>query len=123
MGSASRQHVIVTPVRPDRREDFERFVREVAVPAVERAAPDQAGRWRLTRATPVAEDEQDANQQDASARTDYAFIFEGGDLSEWELGPLLAEAYGPVGGAEQLTRLEEMLDGEQRGWTLQPVLP
>ncbi len=77
-------HSALNPVRSDRAEDFERFLAEVVAPAVRAQRPHLDGRWRVMRSSEASDDV-----------VTYAFMFEGGSLSEdWELGVLLPAHYG-----------------------------
>jgi hypothetical protein len=77
-------HVVLQPVKADRAGDFERFVAEVAAPAVQAQRPDLSGRWRVMRAS-----------EPANEVVTFAFLLEGGSLTEdWELDIVLPAHYG-----------------------------
>jgi hypothetical protein len=44
-------HLVLTPVRADRADDFERFIAEVVGPAARAKRPDLNNRWRIMRST------------------------------------------------------------------------
>lgn len=124
-----RTHIYLNPVAADRAEEFERFLLEVAAPAVRAQRPDLADRWRLLRA-------EAPEPEDPSVVT-YVMIFDGGDLEQdWELDKLLPAHYG----AEEAERLagpwldsfaplQQWLDAlaardgqdPQVGWTFTPL--
>jgi len=81
---AEQLHLVLQPVRSDRADDFERFLRDVVEPAVRTQRPDLEGRWRAMRATEASD-----------GVVTYAFFLEGGSLNEdWELGLLVPAHYG-----------------------------
>jgi hypothetical protein len=92
-------HLFLTPVAADRADEFERFLVDVAAPAVAAQRPDLAGRWRLLRPS-------QPESADDTVLT-YAFLFDGGDPEEdWDLSKLLPLHYGK----EEAERLLQ-------GWT------
>jgi hypothetical protein len=92
-------HLFLTPVAADRADEFERFLLEVAAPAVAAQRPDLVGRWRLLRPS-------QPESADDTVIT-YALLFDGGDPEEdWDLSKLLPLHYGP----EEAERLLQ-------GWT------
>jgi hypothetical protein len=81
---AEQVHLGLNPVRSDRAEDFERFLAEVVRPAVRAQRPDLDERWRLMRSSGPSD-----------GVVTYAFLFDGGSLTEdWELDVLLPAHYG-----------------------------
>jgi hypothetical protein len=126
--SDQQTHVILNPVRTDRAEEFERFLRETVVPAVRARSPELDGRWHVLRAT----------EPDGDGVVTYVFLFDGGDLDDdWDLGTLLPAHYGTEEGERLLDEwlgtfaprsewagllADEDDDGPQVGWTLTPVL-
>lgn len=92
--SDEQTHLFLNPVKADRAEEFEAFLREVAQPVTLALRPELAGKWRLLKpAAPEA--------GDASVVT-YGLLFEGGSLEDdWDLYKLLAEHHG----AEEAERL------------------
>jgi hypothetical protein len=123
-------HIFLNPVAADRAEEFEKFLLDVAAPAVRAQRPELADRWRLLRASTP----EDA---DASIVT-YAMVFDGGELEDdWELDKLLPAHYGQeeadrLGAAwmETFVPLSRWIaglaDGDeagpQVGWTFTTVL-
>jgi hypothetical protein len=97
--------VALTPVRGDRRRDFEEFLREVVIPAVTQTRPEMAQQWQAL--SPEADD------PDGTAV--YAFLFYGdAPFEDWDLGALLLEAYGEEAGRQRMEQFESFLDGEQQ---------
>jgi len=77
-------HLALHPVRSDRTAEFERFLTDVVVPAVDAQRPELARRWRLMRST-----------EPRDGITTYVFLFEGGSVTDdWELDRLLPAHYG-----------------------------
>jgi hypothetical protein len=118
-------HIYVTPVAADRADDFDRFLREVVIPAVDARRPELSGRWRALR--PSAPDD--------GALT-YVFLFDGGDLeSDWDLGPVFEEHFGKQQAERYFQQwddltvpvrrwaegLHEESGSVQIGWTCSPV--
>jgi hypothetical protein len=106
--------IALTPVKPDRQDEFEAFIRDVIVPAVKQVRPHLMGRWQTLRP---------AEQEDDAPPT-YGLLFHGDSpLSEWELGPLLAEAYGDEEGARRDREFEAFLAGDQQMHAFSGALP
>jgi hypothetical protein len=103
--------IAITPVDAERADDFEDWIRNVVVPAEREHVPEKEGRsWELLRAT---------EQQDSTVI--FAFIFRGGDASEWDLEPLLEKALGAEGAQRALANLSGMMKSEQTVWNFAPV--
>jgi hypothetical protein len=102
--------IAINPVIAERADDFEDWLRTVVVPASREHRPEQEGRWELLRG---------AGQQDGTVI--FAFIFRGGDASEWNLEPLLEQALGAAGAQRALADYTAMMKGEQASWLLVPV--
>jgi hypothetical protein len=102
--------IAINPVIAERADDFEDWLRTIVVPAVREHRPGQQGRWEVLRAT---------GQEDGTVI--FAFIFHGGDASEWSLGSLLDQALGAESAQRALADLAGMMKREQYGWTLIPV--
>lgn len=101
----SPRYVVATPVKAGRDSDFERFMREVVVPAEVRARPHQVGHWRLLRP---------ASEQPEGVTRAWLITFYGPlTLDDWDLQPLLDEAYGADASLEHMKYFEDMVDGEQ----------
>ena len=107
---ASTTHLAINPVRADRADDFEHWLRTVVAPAVRRARPSQDGRWHVLRADQVED-----------GVVVFAFVFDGGPGDEWALHPVLEEALGADGAANALREMDGMLQAEQTGWSFVPV--
>jgi hypothetical protein len=85
-------HVVLQPVHAEHAGDFERFAMEVVAPAVKAQRPDLESRWRVMRSA-----------EPANGVVTYAFLLEGGNLSEdWDLEPLLSAHYGEAEGERLL---------------------
>ena len=102
--------IAINPVIAERADDFEGWLRTVVVPAAREHRPEQLGRWEVLRAT---------EQEDGTVI--FAFIFRGGDVSEWSLEPLLNQALGAEGAQRAMANMSGMMKREQYGWILSPV--
>lgn len=103
-------HVAVNPVRSDRADDFENWLRTVVVPAADQHRPESRGRWQVLRG------------EEADGVTPFVFLFYGGgSLADWDLPALLEQALGPEDGRRALRTAEEMFVDEQSAWSLTPV--
>jgi hypothetical protein len=102
--------IAINPVRADRADDFEDWLRTVVARAVRDFRPEQDGRWRALRA-PSPED----------GVVTFVFLFDGGPAEEWDLALLLEQALGSAGAQEALRQMDDMLEKEQVGWSLVPV--
>jgi hypothetical protein len=99
------RYVMATFVKAGRDGDFERFMREVVIPAESRVRPHQVGMWHLLRP---------ADDQPEGATRAWLITFHGlSTLEDWTLQPLFDEAYGPDESLEHLKYFEDMVDGEQ----------
>ena len=100
----SAHHIAITPVKPDRQEDFERFIRDVIVPAVRDRRPDLVGSWQTLRP---------ADTEGGSAN--YAFVFYGDfTADDWDLEPVFESAYGAEQGQRYIEQFAEMLVSDQQ---------
>jgi hypothetical protein len=92
-------HVVLQPVHAERAGDFERFATDVVAPAVRAQRPDLESRWRVMRSA-----------EPANGLVTYAFLLEGGILSEdWDLDALLSAHYGEAEGERLLAEWSETL--------------
>jgi hypothetical protein len=105
-----QRHINFTPVHADRADEYEEWVRTTLVPAVRRVRPALEGRWQTLRATEASD-----------GVVYFAFILEGGELSEWEIDPLLREANGDEAAARDEERWNEMVRGKQIGGTFRAL--
>jgi len=103
-------HVYINPIKSDRASDWESFTRTVIAPMVATHRPELSGRVRLLRA-----------DGDDSGATVFAFIFDGGDIGEFNLEPLFAAEYGEQEGRQRMQEWQDMFAGEQYGWTFYDV--
>jgi hypothetical protein len=98
------RYIALTPVKADRRAEFESFVRDVIVPAVDKSRPDLRGLWEVLRPADTA-DGGDEN---------YALLFYGdAALQDWDLPTLLTAAYGEEEGPRRFEELLQLLSGDQ----------
>ena len=120
-------HLVLQPVRADRADDFERFLRDVVVPAVRAQRPDLEGRWRAMRSSGPSDDV-----------ITYAFILDGGSLEDdWELDRLVPAHFGADEAARLFSDWGQTFapldpwaeaaasagrESNQVVWTLEPVL-
>ena len=108
--TGSPRYVVATYVKAGRDDDFERFMREVVVPAEVRARPHQVGMWRLMRP---------ATDQPEGVTRAWIMTFHGpSTLDDWNLEPLFDEAYGADASREHMRHFEEMVEGEQTVYAL-----
>lgn len=106
----SPRYVVATTVKAGRDSDFERFMREVVVPAEVRARPHQVGMWHLLR--PATDPSEGVTRA-------WLMTFHGpSSLDDWNLQPLFDEAYGADASREHLTYFEDMVEGEQTVYAL-----
>jgi hypothetical protein len=121
-------HIYLNPVRVDQAEAFEKFLTDVVVPAVAAHRPHLVDRWRVLKASgPEPADD---------AVITYAFVFDGGELDDWDLGTLLPAQYGDEEASRLLATwaatfapyqswIAALGDHEEEtpqvGWTFEPV--
>ena len=97
--------IAVTPVKAGREAEFEAFVQDVIVPAVQQARPHLTGMWQTVRP---------ALDQPSDGPPAYVFLFYGGaPISDWDLETLLPAAYGDEEGAERFREFVDFEDGQQ----------
>jgi hypothetical protein len=107
--------ILLTPVKPNRQDEFEDFIRDVIVPAVKQVRPHLIGMWQTLR--PAEQGAQDE-------LTMYGLLFYGdAPLSDWDLETLLVEAYGAEEGARLDREFEGFLAGEQQVHAFSGALP
>lgn len=110
MTTDSPRYIVATYVKAGRDDDFEGFMRDVVVPAEVRSRPHQVGMWHLMRP---------ATDQPEGATRAWLMTFHGpSTLDDWDLQPLLEEAYGADAAREHLRNFEDMVDGEQTVYAL-----
>jgi hypothetical protein len=119
-------HIVLHPVQADRADDFERFLTDVVVPAVQAQRPELDQRWRAMRS---AEAENGV--------VTFVFLLEGGSLPEdWELDLILPAHFGEAEAARLVgewtetfaplapwaeAAVAEGLESNQVVWTVEPV--
>ena len=102
--------LVINPVLEERADDFERWLQSVVHPAMLEHQPELVGRFRVLRAAEAEE-----------GVIPFAFLFDGGEPTDWELQPLLERAMGPEAAAEALSEMSRMLQKEQYGWPVTSV--
>ena len=102
--------IALNPVRAERADEFDAWLRTVVRPAVHAHQSHLADRWRVLRST-EAED----------GVVVFAFLFEGGTDDDWDLRRLLEQALGPEDADRALADMQGMLARDQYGWWLSPV--
>ena len=124
---AEQLHLVLHPVRADRADDFERFLRDVVEPAVRAQRPDLEGRWRAMRSTGPSD-----------GVVTYAFFLEGGSLNDdWELGLVVpahvgedeaerlfsawGETFAPIDRWAVTTAASSGRENNQAVWTMESV--
>jgi hypothetical protein len=103
-------HIYINPIKTDRAEEWESFTRSVIIPVVASQRPEFLDRVRLLRAD---------GQEDGA--TLFAFVFDGGEIDDYDLGPLFTAEYGEQEGSQRLQEWLEMFAREQYGWTFHDV--
>ena len=104
------RYVVATYVKAGRDGDFERFMRDVVVPAEARARPHQVGMWHLLRPA--------TDPPEGVARAWLMTFYGPSVLDDWDLQSLFDEAYGADASREHLEYFEDMVDGEQTVYAL-----
>ena len=99
------RYVVATNVKEGRDDDFETFMRDVVVPAEQKARPHQADMWHLMRPA--------THQPEGVTRAWIITLHGPSTLDEWSLEPLFDEAYGAEASREHIRHFEDMIDGEQ----------
>ena len=102
--------LVVNPVLEERADDFEQWLRSVVHAAMLVHQPALVGRFTVLRATEAAD-----------GIVPFAFLFDGGEPTDWELQPLLERALGPEAAAEAMSDMTAMLREEQYGWPVSRV--
>jgi hypothetical protein len=111
MGATGKEtHIFINPITTGRADEWESFVRSVVMPVVASRRPEILDRVRLLRA---------GGQDDGS--TPFAFVFEGGDMDDYDLEPLFTAEYGEEEAQRRLQEWEEMFARDQYGWAFRDV--
>jgi hypothetical protein len=108
--------IILNPVKPERADEFETFIREVVDPAATQARPDAVGLWQVLRPGTGAGPAQllDAPGVTAAAESTYVFVFFGDlPLDDWDLGPVFTEVHGEERASELMQQFGDFLAGDQ----------
>lgn len=105
-------HIYLNHIKTDRADDWVSFNRSVIMPVVASQRPELSGRVRLLRAD---------GQEDGT--TLFAFVFEGGDIDDYDLEPMFAAEYGEEEGRRRLQEGLDMFARDQYGWTFHEVSP
>lgn len=101
--------IFTIPVRPDRVDDFERWVHAVLEPAAEQSS--RMPPFRLYRAGPGR-----------GGAVLFVVVGEGVDADRFELQPLFDEVYGEERGRAEAEAFAGMLADEQVLWVLTPLV-
>ncbi|MBA2531489.1 MAG: hypothetical protein H0V23_05195 [Nocardioidaceae bacterium] len=99
-------HIVLNAVRTDKADDWEEFTRSELVPLVKKQRPELLERVRLLRST-----------ESGDEVTMFAFLFEGGDLDDYDLKPLFAAEFGEDEGQNRLQPWIDMFTKDQEGWS------
>ena len=105
-----RRHIYMTPVRSERADDFEAWLRLVLIPAVRKSRPETEARVQTLRAT-----------EESDGVVYFAFVAEGGDDAEWDIRPLLEEALGSAAAERETEAWDSMVRGDQVGGTFRTL--
>lgn len=108
--TGSPRYVVATRVKEGRDDDFEKFMRDVVVPAEVRTRPHQVGKWHLMRPA--------TDHPEGVTRAWLMTFYGPSTLDDWDLQPLFEEAYGAEAALEHLQYFEDMVDGEQTVYAL-----
>jgi hypothetical protein len=106
-----RRHIYLTPVRAERADEFESWLRQVLTPAVRKSRPDTEARVQTLRAT-----------EESDGVVYFVFVAQGGDDAEWDIRPLLEEALGSAAAASETKAWDSMLQGDQVGGTFRTLV-
>lgn len=98
-------HLVLTPVREERAQEFERFVSDVITPAVAAQRPDLVDRWHVLR-----------SEGATGGVVTYAVVLQGGSLDDdWDLDVLLPAHLGQEEADRVLAEWSQTL-AELRPW-------
>ena len=103
-------HILINPIKAHRAEEWESFARSVIARAVASQRPEIVDRVRLLRAD---------GQEDGE--TLFAFVFNGGELDDYDLEPILTAEYGERQAREHFETWQELFAREQYGWSFHDV--
>jgi hypothetical protein len=105
------RHIYLTPVRAEHADEFERWLGSTLLAAVRKVQPEQEQRQQVLRAT-----------EERDGLVYFAFVLAGGDASEWQIDPLLRQAFGDEAAEREGEAWNRMVAGEQTGATFRPVV-
>jgi hypothetical protein len=105
-----RRHIFLTSVHSERADDFETWLREVLTPAVRKVAPETEARVQTLRAV-----------GESDGVVYFAFVADGGDESDWYIGPLLEAALGTEAAERASREWDAMVSGPQLGGTFRTL--
>ena len=105
-----RRHIYLTPVRAERADDFEAWLRTTLMPAVRKVQPESEARQQTLRAI-----------EERDGVVYFAFVLEGGDSADWEIGPLLQQALGDKAAEREDEAWDRMVAGDQLGGTFRTL--
>lgn len=107
------RYLAVNSIKPELQQEFEQFIREVIVPAVQRTHPELAQMWQALRP---------AGSGDGPPV--YAFVFYGDtSLEQWDLDPIFQQAYGEEEGRSYSERLNDFFASQQQVYAFAGELP
>jgi hypothetical protein len=110
MTGSATTYIAVNPVRADRADDFEQWLRTVVAPATRELQPDLYDQWHVLRSTGAAD-----------GVVTFVFQFDGGTPEDWDLVALLERALGQEGAERAFAEVEGMMTAPQEGWWVAPV--
>lgn len=105
-----RRHLYLTPVHAERADEFEAWLRTTLIPAVRKVQPGSEPRQQALRAT-----------EESDGLVYFAFLLEGGDIAEWDIGPLLQQALGDAAAEREAQAWDGMVRGAQVGGTFRTL--
>lgn len=104
------RHIYLTPVRAEKADEFEEWVRSTLAPAEAQAHPERSGSSETLRG---------AEAHDGVVY--FAHILTGGDANDWRIDDVLREALGDADADLAGEQWEEMVMGEQTGGTFSRI--
>jgi hypothetical protein len=103
-------HIYLNPIASDKADAWQSFVRSAIMPVFTRQREDLAGHVRLLR-----------SDHTEDGITTFAFVFDGGDIADYDVETVFAAEYGDEEGERMLAPWHSMYAADQYGWTFQEI--